>query len=124
MITENKIDKIQREIRLAVAKIERENNVKISFGAQRYTQTEYGTRMTVKTTEKSKATVKAKSSENLTISRMYGFQKNIVGKSFMSNGKTFVITEFKTRNRKYPIIASNGGRSYKFTVQSIKSKNL
>ena len=45
----------------------------------------------------------------------------MVGKTFVSNGKTHTISEFKTRNRKYPIITkTNCGGSYKHTTEQIK----
>lgn len=122
MITTNKINTIQNQIKLALQKIERENNVKISFGSCRYSDVEYRTKMTVRTTEKSNLATNA----DVRLSQSYGFSENIIGKTFMSNGKTFKITEFKTRNRMYPIIATCNGSldptRYKFSTETIKSK--
>ena len=120
MITTTKIDKVQKEIKIALAKIEKANKVSIKFGRVTYNDIDYGTRMTVTTVEKSKAVSRAKGSENLMLSRSYGFDKNIVGNTFESNGKTFEIIEFKTRNRKYPIIATNNGKRFKFDVPRVK----
>jgi hypothetical protein len=120
MITTTKIDKVQKEIKIALAKIEKANKVNINFGRVTYNDINYGTRMTVTTSEKSKAVNKAKGSENLMLSRSYGFDKNIVGETFVSNGRTFEVTQFKTRNRKYPIIATTQGKGYKFEASVVK----
>jgi|AntRauTorcE11897_2_1112592.scaffolds.fasta_scaffold01266_4 hypothetical protein len=122
MITKTKISKVQRQIKSAIRKIEQENSVQISFGTARYNDIDYKSTMTVKTTEKSAKTIKVTNSENTSLSKLFGFDKNIVGETFRSNGKEFKITEFKTRNRKYPIIATTlDGRGYKFSPMVIKN---
>ena len=78
--------------------------------------------MTVKTTAQDESTVVAVDSVNTSMSQSYGFVGNIIGKTFVSNGKTHTITEFKTRNRKYPIITkADNGRGYKHTTSQIKT---
>ena len=52
MINESKINQVQNKIKAAIAQIEREENVKIYFGSVSYTKAFYGTKMTVKTLEK------------------------------------------------------------------------
>lgn len=124
MINKIKVITIQDKIKLAIAKIEKEENVEISFGTRNYDSSKYTTKMTVKTTAKDTKTVKAVSDVNTQLSANYGFSENIVGKSFVSNGNTYTITEFKTRNRKYPIIATStaNGRNYKFTTNQVKTQ--
>lgn len=50
----------------------------------------------------------------------YGFKAEDLGRTFMSNGKTFTIAGLKHANRKMPIIATSEGKSYKFAVDAVK----
>jgi len=121
MIDSNKINTVQRKIKEAIAQIEKDEEVKISFGTSRYTKADYKTTMTVKTTATDEKTVKAVDSVDELMSKRYGFSENIVGKSFTVNSGTYKVTGFKTRNRKYPIIAINAdGKSYKFVPSQVK----
>jgi len=119
MITSDKINSVQRKIKNFLAEIEREENVKITFGTCRYDAAQYGTRMTVKTL------VKSESTETVDVSncKRLGLPSNVIGMTFLLRGVKYQVTELKMRNRKYPIIAKNirTNKSYKFTPTSVKS---
>jgi hypothetical protein len=121
MITRTKIRTIQDKIQRAIAEIEKEEDVEISFGSRRFDSSMYSTKMTVKTTAQDESTVIAVDSVNTRMSQSYGFSENIIGKTFTINGNRHIITEFKTRNRKYPIITQSNGRGYKHTTSQIKT---
>lgn len=116
MINSAKINSVQAKIKAAIAQIAREENVDISFGTCRYDSAKYNTTMTVKT----KVITDSVVSVNDRTSRMLGFDANVIGKSARINGKVFTITDIKTRNRTYPIIADCGGKSYKLSVDQVK----
>ncbi len=121
MITVEKIQTVQDKIKLAIAQIEREENVKISFGNRSYNKKEYTTKMSVKTLAVDQSTMEAVGTVNKQMSQRYGFSENIIGKKFMSTSGELTISEFKTRNRKFPIITTNeSGNSFKHTVEQIK----
>jgi hypothetical protein len=52
-----------------------------------------------------------------------GFTQNIIGMQFTGTNGVYEITEIKTRNRTYPVIAKSlsSGKSYKYSVNQIKS---
>ena len=53
-----------------------------------------------------------------------GFTQNVIGMSFTQNGSLYRIVNIKTRNRKYPVIASSRlGGLYKFSAETVK-RNL
>lgn len=58
---------------------------------------------------------------NLMMSKRFGFKHNIIGLEFSNSGKVYTITGFKLANRKYPIIATcaTDGKSYKFSSTSV-----
>jgi uncharacterized Zn finger protein len=116
MITSTKINSVQAKIKAAIAQIAREENVDISFGSCRYDSAKYNTTMTVKT----KVITDSVASVNDRTSRMLGFDSNVIGRVMTVNGKTFTITDIKTRNRTYPIIAEFEGKSYKLSVPQVK----
>ena len=51
---------------------------------------------------------------------MLGLDTNVIGKVVKIGAKTFVVTDIKTRNRTYPIIAECEGKSYKLSVDQVK----
>jgi uncharacterized Zn finger protein len=72
--------------------------------------------MTVKT----KVITESVVSVNDRTSKMLGFDGNVIGKVTRINGENFMITDIKTRNRTYPIIAECDGKSYKLSVAQVK----
>lgn len=117
MITDSKITKIQEKIKAAIEQIEKEENVSISFGSIRYNNAYYSTTMKVSTTEKSEKVESVYES----ICKRLGFTQNVIGMKFQGKTSLMTITDIKTKNRKYPIIAeSQNGISYKYSVESIK----
>ena len=121
MITSTKINTVQEKIKLAITQIEKEEQVKINFGTCSYTNKDYTTRMKVTTLAKDQATMSAVGNVNTMMSKRYGFQENIIGKTFTNKRGTHTITEFKTSNRKYPIITTcSNGKSYKMSPTQVK----
>jgi hypothetical protein len=118
MITDSKIEKVQNRIKAAIAKIEKEENVKISFGNIRYNSAYYTTQLKVSTTEKSNKVTNVYEG----ICKRLGFTQNIIGMKFMSGKILMEIVDIKTRNRKYPILTiGSNGKHYKHTVGQVKT---
>jgi hypothetical protein len=122
MITAEKINKVQDKIKAAILKIQQEENVKIKFGTCRYNDVSYKSTMEVISTAKNEKTQKATNNQNLVLSKQYGFDFNIIGKKVRMNNGMGIITEFKTRNRKYPIIVDVNGKSYKMDIFTAKRR--
>jgi hypothetical protein len=118
MINPAKIDSIQKKIKEALSKIEKEENVKISFGNCTYNAAYFKSMMSVHTVESSKKIDKVYE----VLSKRMGFTQNIIGLKFTgSTCGEVTITEIKTKNRKFPIIGvTNDNKSYKFTVEQVK----
>lgn len=117
MINETKINSIQEKLKKAIALIEKEENVKIDFGSISFNVANYRSVMTVSSLDKSEKVEKVYE----IICKRLGFTQNIIGMKFDTNGMIYEITEIKTKNRKYPVIAkSPKGNSYKYSVDHIK----
>jgi hypothetical protein len=118
MITREKILQIQNKIKEAIAQIEKDENVKIDFGTLSFNPQKYSTSMTVSTLEKSE---RVESVLERTC-RSIGFTQNVIGMGFDFRGDKYEITDIKTKNRKYPVIAveTRTKKSYKFSVDTIK----
>ncbi len=118
MITREKVLKIQSKIKEAIEQIEKDENVKIDFGSLSFNAQRYSTSMTVSTLDKSE---KVESVLERTC-RSIGFTQNVIGMSFDFKGDKYEITDIKTKNRKYPVIATEirTKKSYKFSVDTIK----
>jgi len=118
MITREKVLQVQNKIKEAIEQIEKDENVKIDFGTLSFNPQRYSTSMTVSTLEKSE---KVESVIERTC-HLIGFTQNVIGMSFDFRGDRYEITDIKTKNRKYPVIAteSRTKKSYKFSVETIK----
>jgi hypothetical protein len=118
MITREKVLQVQNKIKEAIAQIEKDENVKIDFGSLSFNPQRYSTSMTVSTLEKSE---KVESVLERTC-RSIGFTQNVIGMSFDFRGDKYEITDIKTKNRKYPVIATETRtkKSYKFSIDTIK----
>jgi hypothetical protein len=118
MITRDKVLSIQEKIKKAIAEIEKLENVKIDFGTLSFNPQKYSTSMTVTTLEKSE---RVESVLERTC-RSVGFTQNVIGMTFDFRGDKYEITDIKTKNRKYPVIATEARtkKSYKFSVETIK----
>lgn len=119
MLTEKKIDKVQARIKAAIAKIEKEEDVKISFGNIRWNSAYYTSQIKVSTTVKSEKVTNIYES----ICKRLGFTQNIIGMKFMGQmGVMMEITDIKTRNRKYPVLTTgSNGKHYKHSVSQVKA---
>ena len=116
----SKLERIQLKIKNALKEIEKEEKVIISFGSTKYDLVSFVTPMTIIETAKTTEVKENTLDKDKKISMSYGFAGNIIGMEY-NGGK---IKEFKTRNRKYPIIFEkivNGvPKSYKTTLGSVK----
>jgi hypothetical protein len=107
------------KIKKALQEIEELENISIS-----YSGTFSSAQMKLNMTITEKVDSKKMDSVNFQLSRKYGFTQNIIGMEFISPlSGLFKITEFKTRNRKYPIIGIRviDGKQYKFTPKQVLS---
>ena len=118
MITREKILQVQNKIKQAIAQIEKDENVKIDFGALSFNPQKYSTSMTVSTLEKSE---RVESVLERTC-RAIGFTQNVISMTFDFRGDKYEITDIKTQNRKYPVIATETRtkKGYKFSVDTVK----
>jgi len=118
MITRDKVLRIQEKIKAAVAQIETEENVKFEFGSISFTVHRYQNSFVVKTLEKNDKIdgIMERTCKSI------GFTQNVIGMEFTYRGSKYEITDIKTKNRKYPVIAidSSSNTAYKFGVESVK----
>lgn len=113
----DKINTIQFKIKQAIANIEKEENVKITFGNISYNSAYYTSKIKVTSLDDTPEVKKVFKSECASI----GLPQNVIGMKFRKESDIFEITEIKLRNRKYPVIAKNtSGKFYKFSVSSVK----
>jgi len=111
--------KIISKITEALIEIEKSEGVKIDFGFN----TSY-TGVTLQASIQDQISKEREEILNLATCRRIGFTQNVIGICFnsISSDQKFRITSIQPKNRKYPIIAENleNGKSYKFTLDSVK----
>lgn len=120
MIDKNKAQDINADIITAIREIEKKHNLKLTKSRSTYCESGNSFRMNLSFAP---ADVKQRNFEFE--SKRFGFDKDIVGRVFRTghvceNSSPYLITEIRTRNRKFPIIAIQNGKNYKFTIEQIK----
>lgn len=118
MITSAKINSIQEKIKLAISKIEQEENVSIKFDTCRYNSLNYYTKMTVTTNSKTESSTKSVMTQQC---KKVGFTQNVIGMTFINSNGNNEIVEIKTRSPKFPVISRCNGKLYKSSVERVKS---
>jgi hypothetical protein len=113
-MTREKAISITEKVKKALLEIEKEENITFDFQSLSFTSVSMKMSLSANDGDKS-------DDINHQLCKKYGFSQNIIGMEFTSTSGSFTIDSFKTRNRKYPIIATrkSDGRQYKFQVKSV-----
>lgn len=114
-MTREKALSISEKVKKALLEIEKEENITFDYKSLSFTSVSIN--MSISANEGGDQ----QSEYNLKLSKKYGFSQNIIGMEFTSMSGIFIIESFKTRNRKYPIIARRkiDGKQYKFHISSV-----
>ena len=116
-----RLEEMMLRLRMAVNEIARGEGVEIKLSEPDYLFGEnntYNVSMTIADVDP------VKHREYDAMCKKVGFTQNVIGMSFTQNGSLYRIVNIKTRNRKYPVIASSRlGGLYKFSAETVK-RNL
>jgi len=116
-----RLEEMMLRLRMAVNEIARGEGVEIKLSEPDYLFGEnntYNVSMTIADVDP------VKHREYEAMCKKVGFTQNVIGMSFTQNGSLYRIVNIKTRNRKYPVIASSRlGGLYKFSAETVK-RNL
>jgi hypothetical protein len=107
-------------IMAALAAIELEHEVKFSRGNASYGAHEFGLKITATDTGEGGEVFDMAADEFTQYAKLLGLQPEDLGRVFQSGGRGFVITGLKMKNRKLPVIATCGGKSYKFRSEDVR----
>ena len=101
-MTRDKALSITNQIKDLLKNLAETENLKLDIGNISFSSTQLNLKISFQDLDSSKL-----DAQNTLLSKRYGFTQNIVGMEFTSNLTTgkFVVTGFKTQNRKYPILA-------------------
>jgi len=113
-----KLEEMMLRLQMAVNEIARGEGVEIKLSEPDYLLGEnntYNVSMTIADVDP------VKQREYEAMCKKVGFTQNVIGMSFTQNGSLYRIVNIKTRNRKYPVIASSRlGGLYKFSTETVK----
>lgn len=116
-----RLEEMMLRLKMAVNEIARGEGVEIKISDPDYLFSEsntYNVSMTITDVDP------VKQREYEAMCKKVGFTQNVIGMSFTQNGSLYRIVNIKTRNRKYPVIASSRlGGLYKFSAETVK-RNL
>lgn len=123
-INKTNLRMMHQEINKVLAKYGQEIGVAFTAGNASYTAASATIKLNITVVEKSDAVKEQEEEANAMMSRLFGFDENIVGKSFKTHGDTMTIIRIDHKKRKYPIIMQSAldGKTYKMIPEYIKSK--
>jgi hypothetical protein len=119
MLTNEKVERINKRIKSLLEEIESDENVDIDFVLSN-TGDHLEKRFLISMTS-TKDTRKSIELETKLCKRV-GFTNNIISREFTYKGSNMIVTSIKPRNSRYPVIVRNtdNGKSYKFPVEYTK----
>jgi hypothetical protein len=114
-----RLEEMMLRLQLAVNEIARGEGVEIKLSEPDYL---FGENNTYKVSMTIADVDPVKQREYEAMCKKVGFTQNVIGMSFTtSHGSLYRIVNIKTRNRKYPVIASSRlGGLYKFSAETVK----
>jgi thiol-disulfide isomerase/thioredoxin len=119
MLSKKEFESFRKETEEALQKVAQKYNVNIKSGKIKYTDNSFNLDLLV-----SKKDIGGKTFEQVEFEKyclMYGLKPEDYRKQFIMNGDVFIITGFKPRATKMPIIAvTPEGKSYKFGEDTVK----
>jgi hypothetical protein len=116
-----RLEEMMLRLQMAVNEIARGEGVEIKLSEPDYL---FGENNTHKVSMTIADVDPVKQREYEAMCKKVGFTQNVIGMSFTQNGSLYRIVNIKTRNRKYPVIASSRlGGLYKFSAETVK-RNL
>lgn len=118
-INKNTLHDFRQDFKTVISSLEEQYGVNINIGNITYNEHKFTTKVEVVNSGCEEQMLKEDFEIN---AKFYGLKPSDFGKTFTSNGKVFTITQIKTKNRTYPIIATDGNRQYKFDINTIKAK--
>jgi hypothetical protein len=107
---------IRADLEKAIGDVLAKHGAVGSLGGIRFTDREFGTRLTVSIPTESVASVAALQK----VARLNALPQDLVNKKFTVNGTVFTLTNVKGNRPKYPFIGMGPrGGWYKFTVEEV-----
>lgn len=114
------LEELRKEINPKLKEIGEKFGISLRLGRISYDAYSFTGKIEAKILISREETEKIERGEFESLAVFYGLKKEDYGRTFSQNGKIFKIVAIKTRNRKYPIIARNGERTYKFDIRSVQ----
>jgi hypothetical protein len=128
--TRNDVATLRKDIDAALQQVALQHGIIISLGNCRFTPNEARfSKLTIipKTTSNTVSVTPALSDtiegrQYIDLAYMFALPKDGLGKTFISNGRTFKITGLKANRRKYPVqgVSVTTGRAFKFTADQVR----
>ena len=115
------LDMLRRDLKAALAAVEARHDIKINIGNMRYNDTSVTAKVECLAIGNADAGSHEEANYNANIRRL-GLPANSFGATFRipSEAGSYTISKLKTKNHKYPVIATNNrGQNYKFSVRQI-----
>lgn len=110
---------VSEAIMAALAVIESEHDVKFSRGSATYGSHDFSIKISATDTGENGEVFDLAAEEFTQYANLVGLKPEDLGKVFRSGGKGFVVAGLKLKNRKMPVLATSGGKTYKFTAEDI-----
>jgi len=104
----------------AMKSLEEEYGVSVSMKNISFTEDKFTTKLEVTNLSESGEVVDSTVEDFKKQARFYGLKVSDLGRTFVSQGRTFKVCGLKPSYRKYPVLAkSNTGKTFKFAADTV-----
>jgi hypothetical protein len=124
MITKETVVNFRKDFAEAVKDLAKKYDAEIDLGSIGFNDLNFHTKMTVtlKTKEATELSIKKQEKQISNFAFLFNINDLALNAKFKSrDGKIFIITSICTKKSKYPIIAEFAGKSYKISVDQLRS---
>lgn len=117
------LDKIGKDVEKALESVATKYGISIKKGSGSYSDNNFTLKIEMATLSESGEVQSKEMSNFKSYAKVLGMSEKDLGKEFKVNGKTFVLSGYLPRSRKYPLLATNkqDGKQYKFPLEDVKN---
>jgi hypothetical protein len=113
------LNQLRKSINVALSLVEEEHGIELHAGNISYAPNTCTVKVECKTLDEDGKPFDQFAADFAEYCGLFGFEAEDFGKTFQRNGKTFTISGLKTNNRKYPVLATWDGKTYKLRADDV-----
>jgi hypothetical protein len=112
---------LRAEIESALAAVATKHGIAIKAGNGNYSGTNATLKLEISVVDASGTTITKEAAAFKQLAILYGFTPEHLGRTFTIRGKSFNLAGIDRKSYKYPVLATNGGKTFKLRLEDVQS---